>query len=170
MKKSYISPKVELRNSKIGKGLFAKEKIFKGELVVDFSTGPGSLLKDDEYKNFFEAGLDYGIQVDEDAIFAAIDTKDELEDADFINHSCDPNCGIKGSLQIIAMRDIEPEEEIAFDYAMSESTPFSLVCECGAAQCRKKITGEDWKIPELQQKYKGYFSEYLQKKIDAISH
>ncbi|KKT57180.1 MAG: hypothetical protein UW81_C0005G0017 [Candidatus Giovannonibacteria bacterium GW2011_GWC2_44_9] len=25
--------------------------------------------------------------------------------------------------------------------------------------------GEDWKIPELQEKYKGYFSEYLQKKL-----
>lgn len=167
MQKSFVSSKVELKESNIGKGLFAKEKILKDEIVVDFSKGPGKILKDKEFKKFFDSGYDYGIQVEEDAIFAATGDE-ELEEADFINHSCNPTCGIKDSLKIVAMRDIEIGEEITFDYAMSESTPYSIKCECGSKNCRKLITGDDWKITELQKKYKGYFSNYLQKKIDSF--
>jgi hypothetical protein len=39
---------------------------------------------------------------------------------------------------------------------------------CGSPNCRGLITEEDWKIPELQKKYDGYFSWYLQEKIDGI--
>jgi len=63
------------------------------------------------------------------------------------------------------MRDIEPGEELTFDYAMTESTQYSLKCECGAKNCRKLVTGDDWKILKLQKKYCGYFSNYLQEKI-----
>lgn len=166
MKKSYVSQKVELRKSKIGKGLFAKEKIDKGELVIDFSTGSGTILKVGEpyEKKLFADGYDYMVQISDKEMFAAT-TNEELEDADFINHSCAPNCGIRGSLQIVAMRNIEPGEEITFDYAMTESTKYSIKCGCGAKSCRKLVTGDDWKIPELQKKYCGYFSDYLQTKI-----
>jgi hypothetical protein len=42
-----------------------------------------------------------------------------------------------------------------------------MTCNCGAPGCRKVITGRDWMKPELQQKYRGYFSWYLEKKIEA---
>ncbi len=169
MKKSYVSPKIEPRESKIGKGLFTKEKILKDELIIDFSAGPGRILPiGDEESYLFNEGYDYMIQAGENELFAATNSS-ELEEADFINHSCDPNCGIKGSLKIVATRDIEPGEEITFDYAMSESTQYSIDCKCGSSNCRKKITGNDWKILELQEKYKGYFSDYLQKKINALN-
>jgi hypothetical protein len=29
------------------------------------------------------------------------------------------------------------------------------------------VTGQDWQLPELQQRYGNYFSIYLRKKIDA---
>ena len=39
-----------------------------------------------------------------------------------VNHSCDPNCGIKvnetGAHDFVARKDIEVGEEITFDYAM----------------------------------------------------
>lgn len=163
--KSYISAKVELGESPIhGKALFVKEKIPKGELVIDFSKGPGTYLNTEEAEALFNKGYDYMIQVDDDRFFAATN-KEELEDVDFVNHSCDPTCGIQGSLRLIARRDIEPGEEISFDYAMSESSDFEMECHCGSAHCRGKITGEDWKRNDLQKKYQGYFSDYLQKKI-----
>ena len=37
-----------------------------------------------------------------------------------VNHSCDPNCGLVGAVILVAMRDIEPGEEITFDYAMCD--------------------------------------------------
>lgn len=167
MKKSYINNKVELRDSKIGKGVFAKEKILKDEVITDFSTGPGKLIKSEEADKLFKGENDHMIQTDDDLFFAATEDK-EFEDTDYINHSCDPNCGVRDSLKIVAMKDIEKDEEITFDYAMSESSEYSIKCECGAINCRGKVTGDDWKIKELQEKYKGYFSDYLQNKIDKI--
>jgi transcription initiation factor TFIIIB Brf1 subunit/transcription initiation factor TFIIB len=38
-------------------------------------------------------------------------------------------------------------------------------CNCGAAHCRKVLTGKDWQKEELQERYSGYFSSYLQEKI-----
>ena len=165
MRQSILSLKVCLRKSGIGgKGLFAVENISKGEVMVDYSTGPGKYVKTAEADALYEEGNDYMLQVDDDLFFAATEER-ELEDADYINHSCDPNCGIAEALRIVALRDIGVGEEITFDYAMCESTDFSFRCGCGKPDCRKTVTGNDWKKPELQKKYGGYFSRYLQQKI-----
>jgi hypothetical protein len=67
----------------------------------------------------------------------------------------------------VAMRDIAVDEEICFDYAMSDSSDYDeFECGCGSPNCRKRISGSDWKKPELQKRYKGYFSPYLQQRID----
>lgn len=132
--------------------------------MIDFSKGPGRLVPDAQMAPLFARGFDYGIQVDDDLFFAATDAA-ELEDVDFLNHSCDANCGISGSLQIVAMRDIGPGEELAFDYAMSESSDYEMECRCGGANCRGRITGADWRRKDLQERYRGYFSAYLQKKF-----
>ncbi|MFY9493046.1 MAG: SET domain-containing protein-lysine N-methyltransferase [Minisyncoccia bacterium] len=162
---SYISPKVEVKPSAIaGEGVFAKEKIFKAEVVFDFSGGTGKLINTLEMNELLRKGSDYGIQIDDDLFFAAT-SESELESGDYLNHSCEPNLGIQGSLQMVARRDIEPGEELAFDYAMSESSDYKIDCRCGAPHCRQTIAGEDWKIKELQEKYRGYFSDYLAKKI-----
>lgn len=162
--KSYISPKVKIGKSKIGKGLFVLKKIHKGELIIDFTKGPGKFLTTKEADKLYEKGNDYMIQIDDDLFFVATN-KEELEDADFLNHSCNPNCGIKGTLRIVAMRDIKTGEEITFDYAMCESSDYKMRCNCRSSNCRKVITGNDWKIKELQKKYKGFFSDYLKNRI-----
>jgi hypothetical protein len=42
---------------------------------------------------------------------------------------------------------------------------YTFDCSCGAPGCRGKITAVDWKKPQLQKKYKGYFSWHVQEKI-----
>lgn len=152
-----------------GKGLFVVKPIRKDEVVVDFATGPGEYMTNEQLSKIYTPEFDFSLQVDDDLVFAARDKKD-VEDSDYVNHSCDPNCGIQNKLQIVAMRKLNPGDEITFDYAMSESDPdFKMPCLCGADICRKVVTGNDWKIPKLQKKYNGYFSEYLQKKIDKLN-
>jgi hypothetical protein len=93
--------------------------------------------------------------------------KGELEDDDFFNHSCSPNAGVQGHLLMVAMRDIRPKEEITYDYAMTDDDiDYNFKCNCGSKQCRNYITSSDWKIPSLQRRYKGYFSWFIQDKID----
>ena len=84
-----------------------------------------------------------------------------------VNHSCEPNCGIKvnetGAHDFVAMREILSEEEITFDYAMRNYSidHFDRSCQCGAKSCRGQITG--WKdLPEaVKKKYAGFIAPYL---------
>lgn len=83
------------------------------------------------------------------------------------NHSCDPNCGIRlnahGGHDFIAMRDIEPNEEATFDYAMRNYRVdhFPGRCKCGAQACRGSITG--WRdLPQdSKDQYSGFVAPYL---------
>jgi SET domain-containing protein len=57
----------------------------------------------------------------------------------FINHSCDPNCEteeIDGHVWIKAIRNIEPAEEITYDYCLYDGGEDEATCNCGAAKCR----------------------------------
>ena len=93
----------------------------------------------------------------------------EPEGGDFINHSCMPNAGLSSSVSLVAMRDIRPGEEICFDYAMSDGTPYDeFECQCGTLYCRGQVTGDDWQRLELQKRYAGYFSPYLQRRINQL--
>ncbi len=42
-----------------------------------------------------------------------------------------------------------------------------MSCLCGTGSCRQLIDGQDWRRPDLQQRYAGYFSWYLQRRIDT---
>jgi hypothetical protein len=81
------------------------------------------------------------------------------------NHSCNANSGLRGEITGVAMRNIKKDEEITFDYAFIDNEDNIFDCTCGEPNCRKKITGYDWKIKELQDKYFDYFASYLKEKI-----
>jgi uncharacterized protein len=80
----------------------------------------------------------------------------------YVNHSCDPNM-----LNDVAWRDIAAGEEITTDYAYGEASPNYRLepCSCGSSICRACVTGNDWKLPELQQRYRGYFSHHIERLI-----
>jgi hypothetical protein len=51
--------------------------------------------------------------------------------------------------------------------SVGSAVVFEMDCLCGARQCRRTITEKDWQLPHLQKRYGGYFSQYIQDKIDA---
>ena len=62
------------------------------------------------------------------------------------------------------------EKAYAYDYAMSDGSPYDeFACACGMPNCRRQITGDDWRCADLQQKYAGWFSAYLQRRIDKLN-
>jgi hypothetical protein len=68
------------------------------------------------------------------------------------------------------MRDIPAGAELTIDYAMIDGNPAErMACSCGTPECRKIITGDDWRLRELQQRYAGYFSRYIQERFVAES-
>ena len=167
---SYLTPKaVEHKGAISGSGSFAIEKIKKREIV--FIKGGYILTRE----TMLIEKLGYNYWPLSDDLFLApkkTSTREEVQKIlSCINHSCNPNCGIRGEITGVAMRDIEINEEITFDYAMlddEDDTDYNLICTCGEENCRGKITGKDWLRPDLQKKYKGYFAFYLQEKIDAF--
>lgn len=71
--------------------------------------------------------------------------------ARWINHSCDPNCEAveeDGRMYIDSIRDIEPGEELAYDYNYilperhTAKMKARFPCHCGAASCRGTILGK----------------------------
>ena len=162
MLKSVLFNKVEIKtNSLNGKGIFAKENIKKGEIV--FIKG-GHILTRDE---IFSSGVINSYFPISDEYFLGATNKDEEDQIKlYQNHSCNPNVGLHGEITFIAMRDIEKDEELTVDYAFIDNEDYSFECTCGSNNCRKTITGFDWKIKELQDKYYEYFAQYLKDKID----
>ncbi|MCG8608838.1 hypothetical protein MJD09_28105 [bacterium] len=69
----------------------------------------------------------------------------------------------------MAIRDIEPGEELTHDWAMTDDDDTQMACRCGSPDCRKVVTGQDWKRKDLQEKYRGYMSWYLTAKIERES-
>ena len=161
---AWTSPKIDRRQTPgAGWTLVAVEPIAKGDLILVW--GGVILTTEQLYKTPIFA-RDRAIQVDEDHHLCS-GLVDDI--ADCANHSCNPNAGLRGQITLVAMRDITADEEVCFDYAMSDSHPeFSMRCFCGQLNCRSVITGDDWKLPELQARYDGYFMPYLQRRIDQV--
>lgn len=83
------------------------------------------------------------------------------------NHSCDPNLGWTDEYTLVAIRDVAPGEELTSDYATSTLDPqFLLRCHCQTYRCRQMVTGDDWRIPQLQRRYAGRWTPYLQRHIE----
>lgn len=163
---SYLSPKLEMRScpEKGGYGVFAREFVHNGELLTVWG---GMIVTEAKLDELPTDLTTHGIQVEESVYMVPLG---EHEAADYFNHSCSPNAGMSGQISLVAMRDIQPEEEVCFDYAMSDSSDYDeFDCHCATANCRKKITGNDWKLPELQRRYQGYFSPYLARRIDTLT-
>jgi len=155
--KAFDNPKVELKNhDKFGKGVFAKEKIVKGEIVAVcdgkiYTAKKASLLPNDAPQKIREHVIQFA--------------KDKYRHSNsivrYINHSCNPNCGIKEKFVIVAMRDIEKGEELTWDYDMSENSDWIMKCNCGSKDCRKILRGYRYLPEYMRIKYKGYISDWL---------
>lgn len=79
-----------------------------------------------------------------------------------MNHSCNPNIGFNSTDDFVAMRNIKKGEELSWDYGFDESNPkFKMSCVCNSHGCRRKVTGNDWKILMNDKTKYGYFSPKL---------
>lgn len=151
-------------------GIFAKTEIKKGEMLAIFG---GYIMGAKEEEKLPSRINDCGLQISEDFVLGGRD-ESEIYKTDYFNHSCNPNAGFKGQIFLIAMRKIKKNDEVVFDYAMALHRSkgvkmYKMRCLCGSEKCRKVVTDYDWKKPELQKKYKGYFQWYLQEKINKKS-
>jgi hypothetical protein len=85
----------------------------------------------------------------------------------YINHSCNPNCYVRGKNSIVAIRDINVSEEITIDYSFNVAWEgFNMECKCHASNCRGLIKNYFSLSETVRVNGIKYASEYLLK----ISH
>jgi uncharacterized protein len=166
--KSWISPKAKkgLKSKIHGRGLFAIELIKKGE-VVAIKKGhllTGKQLKSLKMKKHCE------LQIDDDLYVGPIKIEEFDGSMLLINHSCNPNIGVKNKVKIIALKNIKKGEELVFDYGIvDDNNNHRMKCNCHSPNCRKVITGRDWQIPEIQKRYKNLFPAFIKRKITQLA-
>jgi hypothetical protein len=160
----YLTPKARPAPTlNKGYGSFASEPISTGEIVAGFG---GRCVTRDEFDLLPASQQVRSLQIDENLYMAGAP---EPEPADFINHSCEPNCALSGHILLVALRDIAVGEELTYDYATTDGSDYDeFECDCQTALCRGKVSGHDWMLPELQLRYRGTFSPYLAKRIAAL--
>ncbi|PRE19155.1 SET domain-containing protein [Burkholderia multivorans] len=139
------SRRIAVRRSGVhGKGVFAVAPIKAGERVVEYK-GERISWKEalrrhphdpNEPNHTFYFALEEG---------GVIDGKVNGNSARWINHSCAPNCEaeeVGGRVYIHALRDIEPEEELFYDYGLvidaklTKKLKREYACHCGTDACR----------------------------------
>ncbi len=159
-----MTPKAQARPAGgKGWGSFVTEPIRKGETVAAFG---GWSMDRAALATLSEDRQARSIQIDDDLYLVSNETP---EAGDMLNHSCEPNAGLSGSILVVAMRDIEVGEEVTFDYAMCDASDYDeFACQCGVPTCRGTVTGSDWRDPALQAKYEGWFSPYLVERIAGL--
>ena len=72
-----------------------------------------------------------------------IDSKLKGNESRFINHSCDPNCRLerwnvqgRTHIGIFAIRNIEAEDFLSYDYRLETPEESIFGCECSSINCR----------------------------------
>jgi hypothetical protein len=166
---SHLSEKCRVEKKSGQEGVFVKDdiEIIKDEIIAIWG---GIIYSLDECKELGKENpifLTHPVSV-ADGYYLGPTDPDNLDDAEFFNHNCDPNAGIKGQILLIARKDIKPGEEVCFDYGTTEIRGESFKCNCGSPICRDIIDGDLWKDPEFQKQNEGYFSWYIQQKIDNL--
>jgi|SRR3989344_3196433 len=151
------SKKIYAGKSKLhGKGIFASRDIKKGKIVSLIKGKIVTLAVIDKRPPAYGPNwIGYGKN-------KWINT---LYPFDTINHSCNPNVGIKGSRTVVALRNIKKEEELLIDYSTTESDqPWKLdkKCKCGNKGCRKVVKSIQFLPKKIYNKYMPYIPNFFQ--------
>ena len=159
-----FDPRLELRDSPVhGRGVFATAPIPAGVRIQLVGGTVFTTAEKAAGQARLEPGRDYNEgQLDED-LWIVMPVDEGLNY--FFNHSCDPN-----STGEVTRRGIAAGEEVTMDYAIEIADGgYELApCRCGTALCRRRVTGDDWRRPDLQDRYRDEFAPFLLRRIAAL--
>ncbi|KAK2871719.1 histone methyltransferase set1 [Arthroderma sp. PD_2] len=126
-------------------GLYAEENITANDMIIEYvGEKVRQQVADMRERRYLKSGIgsSYLFRIDENTV---IDATKHGGIARFINHSCTPNCTAKiikvdGSKRIViyALRDIERDEELTYDYKFEREwdSDDRIPCLCGSTGCK----------------------------------
>jgi hypothetical protein len=162
---NWIHAGLEVRETPgCGLGVFAGAAIPANTTVIVYG---GIILTEEEFEALPEELQHFPFNISE-GFFLAPRDRNDLGIGERINHSCQPTVGFSGQVTLVTLQDVKKGEEITMDYATcvaSDDGAFVMKCGCGARGCRGIVTGQDWKLPEVQHRLLPYFQPFLQERV-----
>lgn len=166
--------------TRTGKGLAAKQEIKTGQIIFCAQGEELEMDSADEGEYFTEGELKgwrsldknpdatypnaicigkKGYGSNETNLWLNPDSNNPLR---LLNHNCEPNAGRLGPFTFVAMRNIQPGDEITTDYSILEVNPrWQLRCNCGSKHCRGTV-GSIHSLPlALAEKYWKYIPAFM---------
>jgi len=138
-----------IKNTNSGKGIFANKKLKKGELIIEFK---GRIMSYKELPSPYRDIDDHYVQIGKYLYMGPSGNFD-----DFINHSCEPNSGLKiqdTKVVLIALKGINIGDEITWDYSTTmDEDDWEMICKCQSKKCRKVIQDFKYLPKYIQDKY-----------------
>ncbi len=129
---------------RFGRGIFASRPIKCGEEILDF-TGrriglDEALARGERQCDPLQIGPREYIDIEEPAVL--------------VNHSCDPNAGIKNDRVLVTIADIAQGEQIFYDYSTTmDEDGWNLECQCETPACRGIVGDFKYLPPALRDRY-----------------
>lgn len=132
-----------------GKGVFANKNFKKGDKIMDFK---GKYFTYEQLPAPYNKVLDHYVQIGKNLLLGPSNDLD-----DYINHSCNPNSGLKiknKKAWLIAIKNIKNDQEITWDYSTTmDEDDFTMKCDCKSKNCRKIIKDFKYLPRKIQAKY-----------------
>jgi uncharacterized protein len=167
---TWVDPRQDFRASPTqGIGSFALSPIRRGEVVEVVG---GVVMGEEEFRAFVRETPGFNaIQIDEGLNLVERPEVTERRQGGSLNHSCDSNLWMADEVTLVARRDVGAGEELTIDYALFTVEPgwaLERPCSCGAPDCRRTITGNDWRLPRVQGRYYPHFSPFINRRIERL--
>ncbi|MBZ0269568.1 SET domain-containing protein-lysine N-methyltransferase [bacterium] len=128
-------PGVRVAESATGRGVFVRRAVRAGDPILEFRGEAidfaATLRKGDRECDAMQIGPDLYLDLD--------------APGRFVNHSCDPNAGLRDAGRLVAMRDLKRGDEVRFDYSTTMSEDhWTMECHCTSPACRGTIRDFRW--------------------------
>jgi len=158
---------IEVRGSKVeGRGLYTTSFLPKGTVVWEANESDDGMFI--EYEENMVDSLDentkrlvsYYYEMNSKMKYRGGKVMEfiERDGSHFYNHSCNPNTWFIDDNKIAALRDLSPGEELTYDYATCKPLfTKGFNCNCGASKCRGKISQDDYKLADIQNRLGNHF-------------
>lgn len=125
----------EVGKNHYGYGIFASRDFKINDVIVQFR---GPIISAHRVPKKLVGEKDRYVQIGEDKFMGPSETTD-----DYINHSCDPNSGLRFTdfgIILVAIKRIHKGEEIVWDYSTTmHNNAWEMNCLCRGKHCRKII-------------------------------
>lgn len=165
-----ISSDFALKKTHLGRAVFARRRFKRGEVVTEFK---GPRIHESEVPKRYRGKNDRYVQIERHYYLGPSGEVDDI-----LNHSCNPNTGLKFTgkgIFLVAIKDIEIGDEITWDYSSTLfGSSWKMKCHCREKNCRKLIGDFTLLDKKIQQKYfrmdiiPQYLKDYMEKSDRSV--